>query len=851
MRGRLLIFFGMAAGTGKTRRMLEEGRRRRAGGQDVVIGYLTRGRGLPEISVVLERVPALAKGVDVEALSRRAPAAVLVDGLAGANAAGATNRKRFQDVLELLGRGIDVITTVNLYELESTAVTVEELAGVRIGERVPDAVFDAADEVVLCDLPVEELLQRFAAGKVYTGSLSPAAAAAMFRPEILSLLRDMALRQAARFTGLRSARPDAGQAQSPQAGAGKMPIRLLVAVSASPNSMHLIRWTHQRALDTRAEWVALHVQTRQPASRQQQEALRGNLDLARQLGAEVVSLPSDSVTEGVFRYARANGVAQIVVGKSGRPRRDGAIRRRSLTDRFVSGSGDIDIVVLKEPGRPLFPAVTGLSSWLGSEAASLLKALAAAAMVTGVSLLLLPYIGYRSVSILFLLAIIALAFWVSRPAVLLASVLFALLWDLLFIPPRFVFTIGRLEDVLMFALFLLTAAALGFLMSRLRSSQRLLSAREHRLSLLFSFSQALSVSTTLEQILRTALEHLSRHFEAPALILLRDSAGGLEAEPRSLEGLRLTAGDLQDARWSFENRLPGPRPADPSATPYRWVPLLTPDSAVGVLGVGLGTRRAADQEDLLQMLGRSLALSLERELLAEANRRNAMARESERLGRVLLNTISHELRTPLTTIKGSITALLDQSAGNDPEARGILLAETLEASDRLNGIVDNLLSMSRLEAGRLKLKKAPADPTDLASVAASSAALAGHPLEVRVDEELPALEVDFVLFVQALANVVQNAVNHTPAGTPIELAVENSGTGVRITVADAGPGVSVEELPRLFETFFRGSRVASGGVGLGLAICKGIVEAHGGRISAFINPRGGLSVAIEMPGSSP
>jgi two-component system sensor histidine kinase KdpD len=849
VRGRLLIFFGMAPGTGKTRRMLEEGRRRKAAGQDVVIGYLGRGRGLPEPSMDLERVPVLAEGVDVEALARRAPAAVLVDGLAGTNAAGATNRKRFQDVLELLGRGIDVITTVNLYELEQAAGTVEELAGVRIGERVPDAVFEAAAEVVLCDLPVDELLESHAAGKLRPGSLSPAAAAALFRPEILSHLRGMALSQAARFAGLRSPRAEAVRAELSHAGAGKQPLRLLVAVSESPNSKHLIDWTRQRAQAARAEWVALHVKTGRPLSGQQQEALRENLDLARQLGAEVVSLPSDSVTEAVFRYARANGVAQIVVGKSGSSWREGAILRRSLTDRFVGGSGDIDIVVLKERGRPLSPAVTKLSSWLGSEAASLLKALAVAVLVTGGSLLLLPYIGYRSVSILFLLAIIALAFWVSRPAVLLASVLFGVLWDLLFIPPRFVFTIGHLEDVLMFALFLLTAAALGFLMSRLRSSQQLLSAREHRLSLLFSFSQALSLSTNLEKILQTALEHLTRHFEAPALVLLRDSAGRLEAEPRCLEVLRLSAEDLQAARWSFENRLPGPRLAEHSATPYRWIPLLTPEAAVGVLGIQQGERRDADQEDLLQMLGRSLALSLERELLADAHRRNAMARESERLGRVLLNTISHELRTPLTTIKGSITALQDQSAGGDPEARSILLAETLEATDRLNGIVDNLLSMSRLEAGRLKLKKTSADPADLASVAAGSATLAGHPLEVRVEEDLPAVEVDFVLFVQALANVIQNAANHTPAGTPIELAVTRKGSDVRIVVADSGPGVPAEELPRLFETFFRGSRAATGGVGLGLAICKGIVEAHGGNIRAFLNPRGGLSVAIEMPGS--
>lgn len=818
MRGRLLIFFGMAPGCGGTRRMLEEGRRRRTAGQEVL----------------------LAEDLDPPAMARRAPAMVAFGGLAGTCAQN-TKRYRYQEVLELLGQGVDVAATLSVYELDSQAEEVEQLAGTRIVDRVPDAVFEAADEVVLCDLPVEELLRRFAAGEVDVGSLSAAAAAAIYHPEILRHLRDRALRQAAHFAGMLAMRTEASQTKP----------RLLVAVSASPNSRHLIRWTHHRALEERAEWAALHVKTRHALSKPQQEALQENLDLARQLGAEVASLPGEDVPESVFRYARANGITQVVVGKSGRSHREQGLRRRSLADRFVSASGDIDLVVLKERGQTLLPAVSRFSTWLASEAASLLKVLAVTSLVTGGSLLLLPYIGYRSVSILFLLAIIALAFWVSRPAALGASVLFAVLWDLLFIPPRFVFTIGRLEDVLMFALFLLTASALGYLMSRLRSSQQLLSMRERRLSLLFSFSQALSVSADLGEVIRTALEHLSRHFETPAVVLLKDPSGSLEDRPHSLGGRSLTDGDLEAARWSFENRLPGPGIAVPAVTPYRWFPLLTPDTAVGVLGVQLSSRRIADPEELLKMLARSLALSLEREMLAEANRLHAVARESERLGRVLLNSISHEMRTPLTTIKGSITALQEPSGSNDPATRTILLAEALEAADRLNRIVDNLLSMSRLDAGRLKLKKSAADPADLASVAASSAHLAGHPLEIRTEEELPDLEVDSVLFVQALSNVLQNAANHTPAGTPIELTVQRSGAGVRYTVADSGPGMPVDELPRLFETFFRGSRAATGGVGLGLAICKGIVEAHGGSISAGLNRQGGLSVSIEMPGSPP
>jgi two-component system sensor histidine kinase KdpD len=598
--------------------------------------------------------------------------------------------------------------------------------------------------------------------------------------------------------------------------------------------------------------VALHVESGKSLSQEQRELLRSNLNLARQLGAEVVSIPSDNIPEAVIRFARANNVTQIVLGKSGSASRWFRIHAPSITDRIVAASGDIDVAVVQEKGRPPAAVQTRFSFWLRSEAASLGKALAVIAAVTGIGLFSLRTIGYRSVSILYLLAIIGLSIWVSRPAVLLSAVLSAVLWDFFFIPPRFIFTIGRLEDVLMFFLFVLTATVLGFLMSRLRANQEMLSVREQRLSLLFAFSQALSVRQNLEEIVRTGLEYLSGHFEVEVLIHLKSETGVLDPKPRAMNEPGLEAEELAAAQWCFANRLPCGRYTGALATGrFYYVPLLTPDSTVGVVGLRLEDGQAwlPDQEDLLQMLSRTLALSMERELLAEANRKHAMARESERLGKVLLNTVSHEMRTPLTTIKGSITALMDASTLRDPQALEVLLAETLEAADRLNGIVENLLSMSRLESGRLKLKKAPIDVSDLASAvsAAFSGRWADHLFAIRVDEDVPPVCVDFVLLVQALSGLLQNALSHTPAGTPIELAVQKRGAEVHLTVSDEGPGVLPEELPRLFETFFRGSRAAAGGIGLGLSICRGIVEAHGGKVSAFINPTGGLSVSIALP----
>ncbi|HET6486979.1 MAG TPA: ATP-binding protein, partial [Spirochaetia bacterium] len=441
--------------------------------------------------------------------------------------------------------------------------------------------------------------------------------------------------------------------------------------------------------------------------------------------------------------------------------------------------------------------------------------------------------------------------------VLIAAGLSALLWDYLFLPPRFTFLITKLEDVLMFFLYFVTAAALAILMSRLRANQRMLAVRARRMTLLLDFSQALSVQRALEGIVRVGTEHISRYLEAEAILFLKDIYGGLGRTARTSKAQSTQEVDEREyaaARWSFDNRTPCGRYTDTlHLAYYHYIPLLTPDSAVGVLGIRLPEGRSwlKDQEDSLQLLGRTLALSIERELLAEENRRNLMARESERLGRVLLNSVSHELRTPLTTIKGSVTALMDDSTVSDPQARGILLAETLTAADRLNAIVENLLSMSRLESGMLKLKRSTNDVFDLVSVVADALRRQSkdHPLSIQIDAEVPAVSLDFVLMVQVLTNILLNAARHTPAGTPVEVRVEREGQGILMTVADEGPGVPPEELPHLFESFFRGRKAATGGVGLGLSICKGIVEAHGGTISAYLNRKGGLSIAIHLPDS--
>jgi two-component system sensor histidine kinase KdpD len=830
-------------------------------GTDVVIGYLEshQRKETDALASNLEFIPRMTlsyrgkplQEMDTDAVVARKPQLVLVDELAHTNAPGARNRKRYQDVLELTEHGIDVFTTVNVQHLEGFADTVEEITGITITERIPDSVFDVVDQVVLIDISPEELLKRLSEGKVYLGERAEAAAQNFFKKSTLAALREMALRHTALLVNHQLS--DMLQ-EGPRPGGATPGERLLVAISPSPNSAHLIRWTRQRAFNLKAEWTALYVDTGSPRGEAAQESLRKNMNLARQLGASMVTLPSDNVPLAVIRYARGNSITEIVVGKSGMVGRAPFLRRRTISERIMKMSGDIDVAVVMEKGAELARQRVRLTSYLRAERASIAKMILVIAAVTCVNLLALPFIGYRSASILYLMAVIALAFFTDRAGVLIAAAVSAILWDYFFLPPRFTFLITKLEDVLMFFLYFLTAAALAFLMSRLRLNQRMLSVRARRMGLLLDFSQSLSRQTTLDGIVAAGLEYVSRYLEVEVIALLPEAGGGLQPSPHGLTGVQGDEKEQGVARWCFDSRTPCGKYTDTlHMARFHYIPLLTASAAVGVLGVRLLKDAAwlPDQEDSLQMLGRTLSLSIEREQLAEDNRRNLMARESERLGRVLLNTVSHELRTPLTTIKGSITALMDSVTGSDPEARATLLSETLTAVDKLNAIVENLLSMSRLESGMLRLKRSPTDVMDLASVVADSARRlsSDHPLTISIEDDIPLVSLDFILMVQVLANLLGNVAAHTPAGTAVQLSVEKAGDGVSITVADKGPGVDPEELPHLFETFFRGRRAATGGVGLGLPICKGIVEAHGGTIAAFINRKGGLSVNIALPKS--
>lgn len=620
----------------------------------------------------------------------------------------------------------------------------------------------------------------------------------------------------------------------------------LVAVSGSGNSEYLIRWTCATAERMGAAWTALHV--RGAASEADPAVLERNLELARRLGAEVLSIPDEEVAPALIRYARIKKATALVIGKAG----DGSgsfLGKRSEMENILRESGDIDLIVLRGKSpvpsrrRDLFLAR------LPAVFRGLPVALAAIALLTSFGLLALPAIGYRSVSLLFLLAIICLPFACSRASVLAAAALSALAWDFLFIPPRMTFTIGSLEDVLMFAAFFLAAFVGGLLTSRLKEKEAALSLREERMALLYGFTRALSRIRGVEEVASLGSRHLREHLGMEISLYLRGPAGGLnlsKALGRKPEDPPMKPdGDLAAECFSQNATLE-------DADGRLYVPLGAPDSLLGILVVSGRGRRSfrGESRELLATLAGNMALALEREILAAANEEHKMASESARLARVLLDHVSHELRTPLTTIKGSVSGLLEDGASEDPALRGELLSETLVATDKLNSLVEDLLSMSRLETGTLRPRLEKTYVAELLGAAQGTlrAELAGRAVSTDpscVDTEF---DVDPALMVQVFRNVLRNYGAYTPASASLRVDAGVDGRETFVRFGDDGPGVGERELPSLFDTFFRGSAAAKGqGCGLGLSICKGIVEAHGGSISARPTEGGGLTIVMRLP----
>lgn len=826
-RGSLKIYLGYAAGVGKTFAMLSAAHQQAANGVDVVVGLVeTHGReeteALLEGLEVLPRARSEYRGVQLEEFNldlalARSPQLILVDELAHTNQPGSRHPKRYQDVMELLEAGIDVYTTINVQHLESLHDIVKQITGVTVRETVPDHVLEQASRLVLVDIPPQELIDRLEQGKVYVPAQAERAVSSFFRPGNLSALRELGLREAARRVD-----EDVRTYMRHRSIPGPWPAgeRLLVCVGPSPLSQRLVRAAKRLADVHDAPWVALHVATDHlsPAER---ERVTRHLELAARLGAEVTTLTGPSMVPEVADFVSRENITKIVAGK---PLRRGwrEVLRGTLVDRIMQQTRGVDIFVIGE-GESESPSPVPRRVRTRPSMSPYLAAVILVALATLLGQPILPRLEPTNQVMLYLATVVAAGYYLGRGPSFLASLLSVVAFNFFFVPPRLTFLVADPEYLLTFLGLLLAGLSVSHLTSRAQETVRLSRSREVQAMTLLGLTRDLARATSEREVVDTVEGHLNKLFSGCEICL----ASG---QGKALRRAQIDEAEQAVADWAFRHGQRAGRGTDTLAGATRqWHPVLDPAGCLGVVGLTEEVRVGESLELLEAILGQ-FAGALSRVRLAVTSRDRELVEGAERLQRALLGSISHDLRIPLVSITGALSTLLEPQIALDDRARRDMIANALAEAERLNRLVAHLLQMTRLEAGAVTPNLVACDVADLVytTVEAFQRRLGGASVEIRMDDDLPFVSLDYVLISQVLTNLLENASQH--GAGDITVSVSRTKQEVEFSVKDQGPGVSPDQTEQVFERFCRGARKADGGAGLGLSICKGLVEAHGGRI---------------------
>lgn len=862
-RGRLKIFLGYVAGVGKTYAMLEAAHQRKAQGVDVVVGYIETHKRA-ETEELVEGLEVLPRKLveyhnvslpemDVDAILHRRPQLVLVDEFAHTNAPGSRHPKRYQDVQEILAAGIDVYTTLNIQHLESLNDIVAQVTGVIVKETIPDRVIDEASEIEVIDLPPDELITRLNEGKVYVPDQATRAIQKFFRKGNLTALREMSLRRAAeRVDDQMRAYMQTRAIQGIWAASE----RLLVCISPSPLSERLVRTTRRLADELNAEWLALYVETPQFASMSQdkRDRVAGILQLAEDLGARSYTLSAgssmDAVAQTIIEFAHKNNITKIVSGKPLRPRWQ-EVLRGSLVDKLIHKSGDIDVYVVTSSDKPSLPADESPLK-LHSPVYRYVLSLCLVALATVAGFLMGGRIEQTNLVMLYLLTVVVSAIYLGRGPAILASLTGVLLFDLLFVTPYYTFAVSDTQYIIVFVALFMVGMVISQLTARASEQAEAARQREAETAELYDLSRDLASSANLESILHVLKKHLEQTFSRLIVVLLPED-DRMVAYAVS-ENLKLNDEEMAVADWVYRHAEPAGRHTNTlPAAQLRYLPLKTSKGVVGVLGVGKPDAADTDltpaQRRLMESFANQGAQAIERALLEEQNRQMVLLQSAEKLQNALLNSISHDLRTPLVAITGALSAL-DENHEMDEPTRTALIENARGEADRLNRLVGNLLNMTRIESGAIKLHLEPGDVQDLIGTALEQLGKRAehHQIKVDVPANFPLISMDFTLMVQVIVNLLENAIKYSPQDSWIEVTASLADSKARLQILDRGAGIPSEDLARVFDKFYRVQRPESvSGTGLGLSISKGIVEAHGGTIRALNRAGGGTILEVELP----
>ena len=868
-RGHLKIFFGASAGVGKTCAMLAQAQAQLEQGVEVVIGVVeTHGRA--DTAALIGATPVIARRAvehhgralpefDLDAVLARQPALVLVDELAHSNMAGSRHPKRWQDVEELLANGIDVWTTMNVQHLESLNDIVNAVAGVRVWETVPDHVFDGADDVVLVDLPPDELLQRLKEGKVYLAPQAERAASNFFRKGNLLALRELALRRTADRVDV-----DMLSYRRGLKSAAVWPAReaLLACVGPGGQGEKLVRAAARLAAQLGAPWHAVYVETPalQRLPRARREAILRVLALAQDLGARTATLASDAPAPALARYAREHNLMRVVLGRRGAlqawwPRRDTAAQLSALAP-------DLEMVQVALPPPEVGVTAGEIAARLTGDDAGRpgawrahAKSVAVCAAVILATAPLQHVLEPSNIVMLLLLAVVFSALRYGRGPAVLAAFVSVAAFDFFDVAPRFTFAVGDAQYLVTFVVMLIVALVIGQLTAGLTYQARVATLREDRVRALYELSRDLAAALMPEQIVEIGTRVLQAGFEARAVFLLLDGDDRLVVPP-SLESEMPVDASL--ANWALAHaEAAGQGTGTLPSSAMLYVPLKAPMRVRGVVALALRKPQrlnVPEQRRLLDTFASLLAIALERIHYVDVAQMATVQMESERLRNALLGAISHDLRTPLAALAGMADSLQLTAPPLAP-AHAEIARSLREATLRMNALVNNLLDMARLESGRiaLNLQWQPLEEVVGSALRSLGALFAGrHPIKVRLPPDLPLLQFDAVLIERVLANLLENAAKYTPEGSAITIGAAASRDSVEVWVADEGPGLPPGREELIFEKFERGRKEsATPGVGLGLAICRAIVVAHGGTIRGETRVEGGARFVFTLPRGEP
>ncbi|WP_420995254.1 DUF4118 domain-containing protein [Cupriavidus sp. 30B13] len=935
-RGKLRVYFGASAGVGKTFAMLTAARALREQGSDVLVGVVeTHGRAETEALLDgLERLPMKAMPhqkldgrvlyeFDLDGALARRPALVLVDELAHSNAPGSRHPKRWQDIEELVSAGIDVWTTVNVQHLDSLNEAVGGITGIRVWETVPDTVFDDADEVILVDLPADELLRRLRDGKVYMPEQARTAASNFFRKGNLIALRELALRRTAdrvdddvrAYRHAESIRPVWRTREA-----------VLACIGTGGDAAQVVKSARRLAGQLDCDWHVVTVATPRlaPLAAQTRADLEQAMRLAEELGARTETLAGSDIVQAVAGYVRRHNLTKVVVGRApGAWHRAGGgvlargrallalalspflgsrawlFGRHSFADSLALGCPEIDVIRVAADamaadarGRappadrsgPRAGTSDGMRDGMREDRAELdggghpgeergvaarrLDYLWAVAWCAGASLLSAlarPWFELVNIAMLFLAAVVAVALRHGRGPAALASVVSVAAFDFFFVPPKLSFSVSDVQYLVTFVVMLTVGLVIGQLTAGLREQARVSVERETETRTLYELARELSAALVPEQIVAIGSRFLQAALGARSAFFLVSPQGRLMAPAVDPQQRASGAIDPVLAQWVFDHGQPAGTGTHtlPGST-VLYLPLKAPMRTRGVLAVEPQAWRALaqpEQRRQADVFATLIAIAIERLHYVEVAQQALVSMESERLRSSLLAAVSHDLRTPLTSLVG-MAETMQRAEPPLPPPLAETVAAMREQALRMRTMVINLLDMARLQSRDVRMHKEWQSCEEMAgaALAAMRDALARHRVTVSGLAALPLVECDAVLMERVLCNLLENAAKYTPPGTAIHIASELTDAEVRLVVADEGPGVPRGQEQSIFQKFTRGAREsATAGVGLGLAVCEAIVQAHGGRIwvesagwdDAQGGGNGGARFVVALPRGTP